>query len=251
MAEPIMKGQVALITGGGQGIGAETCRLMSESGAAIFIADWDDAAARKTADALEAKGAKVQVMKCDVAQRQQIEEAVAQTVKSFGRLDILVNNAGITRDASAMKMEPHQWDQVLAVNLSGVFYGARAAAKQMREQQYGRVASASSVSAFGNFGQANYSATKAALIGMTRTLAIEWARYGITVNAVAPGFIETQMTASMPEEAREGARKRIPVGRTGKPYDIARMYHFLCSPDSSFITGRLFVVDGGSTLFGG
>jgi 3-oxoacyl-[acyl-carrier protein] reductase len=247
----VLKDQVALVTGGGQGIGAETARLFAENGAAVFIADWDDAAARKTADAIVKSGGKADVMKVDVSKQAEAEAAVAAAVKAFGRLDILINNAGITRDTSALKMEPHQWDQVIAVNLSGVFYCARAAAAQMKEQQYGRIATASSISAFGNFGQANYSATKAGVVGLTRTLALEWARYGITVNAIMPGFIETAMTDAMPEEAKNATKARIPVGRIGQPIDIARTYLFLCSPASSFITGRVFVIDGGMSLGGG
>ena len=244
----LLKDQAALVTGGGAGIGEATAKMMAENGAAVMVADWDEAAAQKTADAINAAGGKAQAIKVDVSNQAQAQDAVKQTISAFGRIDILVNNAGITRDASAMKMEASQWDQVIGVNLSGVFYCAQEASKQMREQNYGRIVNASSISGFGNFGQANYSATKAGLVGMTRTLAIEWGRYGITVNAVAPGFIQTSMTAAIPTEHREGAVKKIPMGRLGEPDDIARVYLFLCSPGSDFITGTLLVVDGGQTL---
>ncbi|NIW85579.1 MAG: SDR family oxidoreductase, partial [Gammaproteobacteria bacterium] len=146
------------------------------------------------------------------------------------------------------KMTPEQWDAVIGVNLSGVFYCSQAAAAHMREQGYGRIVNASSISGFGNFGQTNYSATKAGLVGLTRTMAIEWGRYGITVNAIAPGYIQTSMTDAIPDDIREASIKRIPMGRVGQPEDIARIYLFLASPETSFVTGALIVADGGQTL---
>ena len=243
-----LKDQVALVTGGGQGIGAEVARLFAEEGAKVMVADWNEDTARQSAEAVKAAGGQAEAVKCDVSNREDAKNAVDKTVSAFGKIDILINNAGITRDTSALKMEPHQWDQVIGVNLTGVFNCSVAAAAHMREQKYGRICNASSVSAFGNFGQANYSATKAGLVGLTRTLAIEWARYGVTVNAVAPGFTRTAMTEAIPEELREAQAKRIPVGRAGEPIDIARTYLFFASPESSFITGQLLVVDGGQTL---
>jgi len=243
-----LKGQAALVTGGGAGIGEATARLLAENGAKVMVGDWNEQTAQATAARINAAGGTAAALKMDTSKPADAERAVAETAKQFGRIDILINNAGIVRDSSALKMEPHQWDQVLAVNLSGVFYCSQAAAKRMREQNYGRIVSASSISAFGNFGQANYSATKAALIGLTRTLAIEWGRYGVTVNAIAPGFVQTAMTASIPDEHKMDAVKKIPVGRLGEPIDIARVYLFLASPESSFLTGQLLVVDGGQTL---
>ena len=243
-----LKGQAALVTGGGSGIGAATARLLAEHGAAVMVADWDEASAQSTADKIKAAGGKAAAIKADVSKQAEAVAAVDATVKQLGRIDILVNNAGITRDASLLKMEPHQWDQVIGVNLSGVFYCSQAAGRYMKDQNYGRIVSASSVSAFGNFGQTNYTATKAALIGMTRTMAIELAKYHVTVNAVAPGYIQTAMTAAIPEERRKDAIKGIPVGRLGEPVDIAQVYLFFCSPESSFITGQTLVVDGGQTL---
>ncbi len=244
----ILKDQAALVTGGGSGIGEATAKLLADNGAAVMVADWNEETAQATAEAITAGGGKAGHVKCDVSDKSQAEAAVTETVKSFGRIDILINNAGITRDQSALKMEQSNWEQVLGVNLSGVFYCSQAAGKHMREQEYGRIVNASSVSSFGNFGQANYSATKAGVTAMTRTLAIEWGKYGITVNAIAPGFIKTAMTEAIPAEMREGVAQRIPVRRVGEPYDIARIYLFLASPESSFITGVLILADGGQTL---
>ena len=240
-------GQVALVTGGGQGIGAETARLFAKGGASVVLVDWNEEAAQETAEEINSSGGKAIAAKADVSKREDVEAVVAQAVKEFGRLDILINNAGITRDTSLLKMEPHQWDQVIAVNLTGVFNCSQIAGRQMRDQKYGRIVTASSTSAFGNFGQTNYSATKAGVIGMTKTMAIELARYGVTVNAVAPGFIQTAMTEAIPADLREVAISKIPVGRAGIPLDIARTYIFLASPEAGFITGQVIVVDGGRT----
>ena len=241
-------GQVALVTGGGQGIGAETARLLARSGAKVVLVDWNEEAAGQIAEEINGAGGGAIATKCDVSNRADVEATVALAVKEFGRLDILINNAGITRDSSMLKMEPHQWDQVIAVNLTGVFNCSQVAAAQMKEQKYGRIVSASSTSAFGNFGQLNYSATKAGVIGMTKTMAIELARYGVTANAIAPGFIQTAMTDAIPADIREVAVSKIPVGRAGIPLDIARTYLFLASPEAGFITGQVIVVDGGRTV---
>ncbi|HKI97656.1 MAG TPA: 3-oxoacyl-ACP reductase FabG [bacterium] len=244
----LLKDQAALVTGGGAGIGQATAKLLAENGAAVMVADWNEDGAKATAEAITKAGGKAAHVKCDVSNQADAKNAVDKTVEAFGRIDILINNAGITRDASALKMSPEQWDQVIGVNLSGVFYCSQAAAAHMRERGYGRIVNASSISGFGNFGQSNYSATKAGLVGMTRTMAIEWGRYGITVNAIAPGFIKTSMTDAIPDEIREAAGQRIPVGRVGEPYDIARVYLFYASPESSFLTGTLLIADGGQTL---
>lgn len=243
-----LKDQAALVTGGGSGIGAATARLLAENGAALMIADWNEESAQATAETISGAGGKAAHVRCDVSKPEEAQNAVAQTVEAFGRIDILINNAGIVRDGSALKLDAEKWEQVIGVNLSGVFYCSQAAGREMRERGYGRIVNASSISAFGNFGQSNYSATKAGLVGMTRTMAIELGKYGITVNAIAPGFIRTAMTETIPEEMREASARRIPVGRVGEPEDIARIYHFLASPESGFLTGVLIVADGGQTL---
>ena len=244
----ILRDQAALVTGGGAGIGEATARLLAENGAAVMVGDWNEESAKATAAAIGKAGGSAAYVKCDVSRQAQAQRAVDVTVETFGRIDILINNAGIARDATALKMTPEQWDEVIGVNLSGVFYCSQAAGRHMREWGYGRIVNASSISCFGNFGQTNYAATKAGLVGMTRTMAIELGKYGITVNAIAPGFIKTAMTDGMPEEIRDASIKRIPVGRIGQPEDIARIYLFLVSPDSGFITGGLVVADGGQTL---
>jgi 3-oxoacyl-[acyl-carrier protein] reductase len=195
-----LKGQAALVTGGGSGIGEATARLLAENGAQVMIGDWNEDAANAAAEKIKLAGGSAAAVHMDTSKPADAEKGVAATCKQFGRIDILINNAGIIRDQSALKMEAHQWEQVVAVNLSGVFYCSQAAGKRMKDQNYGRIVSASSISAFGNFGQANYSATKAGLVGLTRTLAIEFAKYGVTVNAIAPGFIQTAMTASIPQD---------------------------------------------------
>jgi len=243
-----LTGQVALITGGGQGIGAEACRQFAQAGCKVVVADWNEEAAQAVVEELKASGTEAIALGGDVSNREVAQGLVHTTVETFGRIDILINNAGITRDASLLKMEPHQWEQVIAVNLSALFYLSQAAAQHMKPQGYGRIISTSSISAFGNFGQANYAASKAGVVGLTRTLAIELARSGVTVNAVAPGFIQTSMTDAIPEDIKAAMIQKIPVQRGGIPLDIARTYRFLASPEAGFITGQLIVVDGGTTL---
>ncbi|MBI3992291.1 MAG: SDR family oxidoreductase [Candidatus Lambdaproteobacteria bacterium] len=240
--------QVAVITGAGKGIGAATAKLFAEQGAHVIVADLDLESAQATAKGITAHGGRATAMLCDVTRRAQMDQVVDETVARLGKLDVMVNNAGIARDATAMNTTEDMWEGVIAVNLTGVFNGCRAAIRHMRQKGYGRILNTSSISSFGNFGQSTYSATKAGVTALTRTLAIECGRFGITVNAVAPGLIETPLSHTMAEVLRDQQVGRTPMKRIGYPYDIARAFLFLASPEASFITGHVLVVDGGQSL---
>lgn len=244
-----LEGRVAIITGGADGIGKAAVERFSAEDAIVFIWDMNEVKGHETAKIFSQSGRKVSFMKVNTADFQQVEIAAKVVFEQFGRIDILVNNAGITRDSTLKKMTPEQWQQVIDVNLTGVFNCTKCVSAYMTEQNYGRIINTSSVVAlYGNFGQANYVATKAALIGMTKTLAKELGRKGITVNAVAPGFIATEMVAKMPENVLAGMRDKTPVGRLGKPEEIAAAYLFLASEESGFINGAILSVDGGVTI---
>jgi len=247
------EGRVALITGGARGIGEATAERLAEDGAAIAIGDLDGARAEATAARIAARhGVKALGLKVDVSVAAQVNDTVGQIVERLGSLDILVNNAGITRDNLIHKMTDEDWDLVAAVHLKGAFLCSRAAQHEMVKRNWGRIINLSSVSALGNRGQTNYSTAKAGLQGMARTLAIELGRYGVTVNAIAPGFIDTEMTRAVairlgrdPEEWKEERAREIPVRRAGVPRDIANLIAFLCSDEASFISGQVIYVAGG------
>ncbi len=239
-----LENKVAVITGGAAGIGAATAEKFVAEGATVVIWDLDEQRGTALAQKLNLNFAKV-----NTANYNEIEIAAKKVIEQFGRIDILVNNAGITRDSTLKKMTPELWQQVIDVNLSGVFYCTKIISEYMLANNYGRILNASSVvGLYGNFGQTNYVATKAGLIGMTKTWARELGRKGITVNAVAPGFIATEMVAAMPENVIDGMKAKVPVGRLGKPEEIAAAYAFLASDEAAYINGAVLSVDGGMTV---
>jgi 3-oxoacyl-[acyl-carrier protein] reductase len=247
-----LAGRTALVTGASRGLGAAMAERFAEEGCEValnFVAvpDRDNAAeAEAVAARIEALGRRALCLEADVTDADAVEGMVAAALEAFGRLDILVNNAGINRDRTLRKLERPDWDAVLAVNLTGPYVCSRAVLEPMRERGYGRIVSiASVVGQMGNFGQTNYAASKAGLIGFTKSLAREVARYGITANAIAPGFIETEMTAGMPEEARGNVLTAIPVGRLGRPEDVAEAALFLASEAAAYVTGQVIGVNGG------
>ncbi len=237
-----LSGKYAIVTGGGKGIGAAIVkRFIAEQAAGVAILEYDEALARKTADEI---GGNVIAIKCDVSKEDQVKAAVDKVLEAFGRIDILVNNAGITRDVMFHKMTDDQWRQVMSVNLDGVYYCCKFVVPLMREQGYGKIVNLSSSSANGNAGQANYSATKAAIIGLTKTLAKELAPKNITVNAIAPAMIDTDMMRGVPPEILEKYIKGIPARRLGTVDELAAAAYFLASDDSSFVNGIVLPVNG-------
>ncbi len=247
-----LDGRVAFVTGAGRGIGAASALRLAEDGAKVILADIDLEGCKQVAVDIEQAGSQAIAVSCDVANDDAVEAAVGQGVDRFGRLDILVNNAGVLRDNLLFKMSDDDWDTVMNVHLKGAFLCSRAAQKHMVQQKYGRIISLSSVSALGNRGQSNYSTAKAGLQGLTRTLAIELGPFGITANAVAPGFIDTEMTRVTarrqgldPDQVIETASKTIPVRRVGQPRDVANVICFLASEDAGFVNGQIIYVAGG------
>jgi 3-oxoacyl-[acyl-carrier protein] reductase len=247
-----LDGRVAFVTGAGRGIGAATALRLAEDGARVVLADIDPEGCKQVAAQIEQAGSQALAVSCNVAERAAVEAAFQQAVERFGRLDILVNNAGVLRDNLLFKMSDDDWETVMNVHLKGAFLCSRAAQAHMVQQKYGRIISLSSVSALGNRGQANYSTAKAGLQGLTKTLAIELGPFGITANAVAPGFIDTEMTRATarrqghdPDQVIEMASKSIPVRRVGQPRDVANVICFLASEESSYVTGQIIYVAGG------
>src|SRR5262245_14096405 len=243
-----LAGRVALVTGAGSGIGEATARRFAAEGAVVVVNDVDGDRARAVATAIGKDGGKAAAVGADVTRRDDVERLVAGIVAEHGRLDVLINNAGINRDAMSHKMTEEQWDQVLTVNLKGTFLCAQAALPRMRERGWGRVVNTSSIGSLGNIGQANYSASKAGVIGLTKTLALEYAKYGVTVNCVAPGAVMTPMLAGVPDQIREKITAGIPVGRIAEPREIAAVHAFLASDEAAFITGQVIFVDGGMSV---
>ena len=242
--------KTAVVTGGSRGLGRAICLELAAGGAnLVFCFAGNEAAAQETAQACRALGAEVDYLRCNVADSTQVKELMETAVQRFGRIDILVNNAGITRDGLMLTMKESDFDQVVETNLKGTFLCMKAAARQMVKQRYGRIVNLSSVVGLrGNAGQVNYAASKAGVIGMTKSLAKELAGRNITVNAVAPGFIDTDMTAALTDAARTAALGAIPMGRMGAPEDVARAVAFLAGDSAAYITGQVLAVDGGMSM---
>lgn len=246
----LLKGQTALVTGGSRGIGRATSLALAREGAAVMVNyGSSEAEAQEVVEEIHRLGGQALAHRADVSDPGAVSDMFAAATSELGRLDILVNNAGITRDGLAMRMSDDNWGRVIEVNLTGAFLCCRAASRIMLRQRAGRIINVSSVAGVvGNAGQANYSASKAGLLGLTRALARELASRSITVNAVAPGFVDTDMTAVLPPEIRERALAAVPLGRWGEPDDVAAAIVFLASPGGAYITGQVLVIDGGLTL---
>jgi len=243
----ILEGKVALVTGGSRGIGRAVALELARAGAEVAVNyAASEGAAREVVREIKSLGRRAFPVRFDVADASAVAEGVKAVEEAFGRIDILVNNAGITRDGLLVRMKDEDWDRVLSVNLKGAFLVTRAVLPGMMKRRYGRIVNISSVIGFsGNPGQTNYAASKAGLVGFSRSLALEVARRGITVNVVAPGYIETDMTAALPEKAREALLAQVPMGRAGTPEEVAHAVVFLASDKASYITGTVVHVNGG------
>lgn len=239
--------KVVIVTGGAQGIGRAIALRLHEEGAKVVVADRNKAGADTVAQEIVAKGGNALAVALDVAERNEWEKAIAAVMHNFNRIDGLVNNAGLTRDSSLLKMSDEDWDLVIDVNLRGAWLGCQLTVPHLKKNG-GAIVNLSSESRWGAFGQSNYSAAKSGLVGLTRTVAIEHARHGIRANAVAPGTTATPMLEAVPNEIREGWLPNIPLGREAKPDEIASAVVFLLSEDSSYITGQVIGVNGGSAL---
>ncbi len=244
--DKLFSGQVALVTGGSRGIGQSIALSLALAGANIAILARNRERCQQVAAQIEQLGVKALPLSAEVADYAQVEQAVKQVIGQFGRLDILVNNAGITKDGLLVRMSKQNWDDVLAVNLSGTFNCIRCVARQMMKAKKGKILNITSVVGLtGNPGQANYTAAKAGIIGLTKTVALELAPRGITVNAIAPGFIDTDMTKDLPAEVKEQILGRIPLARFGTAEEVAKAAEFLLSPAADYITGQVLSVNGG------
>lgn len=241
-----LEGKVALVTGAAQGIGKAVALLLARNGADIVVSDINLEKAGETAREIEATGRRAMPIKVDVANSGDVERMVQTILEQFGQIDILINNAGIARDKLILRMTEEDWDAVLDINLKGTFNCTKAVVKHMSKQRSGKIVNiASVVGEMGNAGQANYSASKAGVIGFTKTIAREFAQRGINVNAIAPGYIQTPMTEALPEKAKDELKRMIPMERLGQPEDVAGAVLFLVSEAASYITGHVLNVNGG------
>lgn len=244
-----LQGRVAVVTGAAQGIGRAIAEALAHNGADVAVADLDAGRSQETVAAVQELGRRALNVKVNVADWNDAKAMVDQVIKEWGKIDILVNNAGITRDGLLLRMKEEDWNLVLQVNLNGTFHCTKAVLQPMTKQRYGRIVNiASIVGVMGNVGQANYAASKAAVIGFTKTVAREYASRAVTVNAVAPGFIDTAMTQGLSSDVKEVLQKQIPLGRLGQPGDIAAAVLFLASDEASYITGQVLHVNGGMLM---
>lgn len=246
----MLKGKIALVTGAAKGIGRAIALALAEEGATVVVNyNGSEERAKQTLEEVRALGAEGCICQCNVADTEAVLAMMKEVTAKYGRLDILVNNAGITRDNLIMKMSGEDFDAVINANLKGCFNTIKAVSRQMLKQREGRIINITSVSGIlGNAGQANYAASKAGIIGLTKTMARELASRGITVNAVAPGFVDTDMTQVLSDSVKEAATAQIPLGRFGKPEDIANMVAYLASEKAAYITGQIISVDGGMAI---
>ena len=242
-----IEGQVAVVTGGARGIGLAIAEALAEGGAKVAVVDMDQASSQAAAETLPGEGHRG--FKADVTNSEEIKGAFKVVEEEMGPIGILVNNAGITRDNLILRMSEEEWDQVLSVNLKGAFNATKAVARGMMKRREGAIVNiASVIGRMGNAGQANYAASKAGLIGFTKSVAREFASRGVRCNAIAPGFIQTEMTAALSEEVVEGLKSQIPMGTLGDPEDVARVVRFLAGPGAAYITGQVIGVDGGMVM---
>jgi len=242
----LLKDKIALVTGGASGIGAAIAEKFVEQGATVIIGDVDEELGKATALAM---GEKVYFYYLNIADEQSVSGAIDKIANEFAKIDILVNNAGITNDRLLVRMTKEDWEKVLSINLTGTFLVTKAVVKYMMKQRFGKIINiASVIGLIGNAGQANYAASKAGIIGFTKSCAKEFASRNITVNAIAPGFIETRMTEKLPEEIKQAYFKLIPLGRFGKPEDVANLALFLASDQADYITGQVIAIDGGMVM---
>ena len=249
MCKLSLEGKIALITGGARGIGKEIALLFANEGANIVICDINIDQAEQTAKEIQDSGRECLVFKADVIDSRDVQNMVDKILDKYKKLDILINNAGITRDNLILRMSEEDWDKVIAVNLKGCFVCTKLVSKVMLKQRFGKIVNlASIIGIIGNIGQANYAASKAGIIGFTKSAAKELAPRGICVNAIAPGFIKTGMTAKLPEEVQKKMLSAIPLGRFGEPKDVANLALFLSSENSSYITGQVIQIDGGMLM---
>ncbi len=241
-----LEGKTAIITGAAAGIGEATANLFAQNGAKVALCDVAVEPIEKLAEAIRAEGGEAIAIKCNVADEDEVKAMVKTTKETFGAIHILINNAGITRDTLTPRMSTENWDLVMNVNLKGTFLCSKYALAKM--EKGGKVVNTASVSALGNVGQSNYSASKMGVIGLTRTLSLEYARKKICVNAIAPGAVDTPMLAEVPEKMRDAMMAKIPLGRAIPPIDVARAHMFLASDEANFITGQCLFVDGGMSV---